>query len=81
MVNGTGSSIKPYLQTFEAVPKCQIMELQPIKTAVLQPVGRKTARAGYKITDFGTGSSLFGFGILNSELLYAERMLSTDSSV
>jgi hypothetical protein len=41
----------------EAVPKCQILELQPMKTAVLQPVGRKTARAGYKITNFGTGTS------------------------
>jgi hypothetical protein len=27
-----------------------------MKTAVLQPIGRKTARACYKITDFGTGS-------------------------
>jgi hypothetical protein len=32
------------------------LELQLLKTAVLQPVGRKTARAGYKITNFGTGS-------------------------
>jgi hypothetical protein len=30
---------------------------QLMKTAVLQPVGRKTARACYKITDFGTGST------------------------
>jgi hypothetical protein len=30
-----------------------------MKTAVLQPVGRKTARAGYKITNFGTGSPDF----------------------
>jgi ACR3 family arsenite efflux pump ArsB len=29
-----------------------------MKTAVLQPIGRKTARACYKITDFGTGSNL-----------------------
>jgi hypothetical protein len=44
------------VKIIEAIPKCQILELQPMKIAVLQPVGRKTARAGYKITDFGTGS-------------------------
>jgi hypothetical protein len=42
----------------EAVPKCQILELQLTKTAVLQPEGRKTARAGSKITNFGTGSDV-----------------------
>jgi hypothetical protein len=41
--------------TDEAVPKGQVLELQPMKTAVLQPVRRKTARAGYKIPNFGTG--------------------------
>jgi hypothetical protein len=41
----------------ETVPKLQFLEQQPINTAVLQPEGRKTARASYKITDFGTGSS------------------------
>jgi hypothetical protein len=41
---------------YEAVPKYQILELQPIKRAVLQPVGRETARTGDKITDFGTSS-------------------------
>jgi hypothetical protein len=46
----------------EAVPKLQFLARQAlpvqqlIKTAVLQPEGRKTARAGYKITDFVTGS-------------------------
>jgi hypothetical protein len=42
--------------SIEAVPKLQFLEQQPIKTAVLQPIGRKTARACSKITDFGTGS-------------------------
>jgi phospholipid N-methyltransferase len=42
----------------EAVPKLQFLEQQPIKTAVLQPVGRKTARACSKITDLGTGSNI-----------------------
>jgi hypothetical protein len=37
------------------------LELHPIKTAVLQPEGRKTARAGYKITNFGTGSYYYIF--------------------
>jgi hypothetical protein len=33
-----------------------------MKTAVLQPVGRKTAKVGYKITNFGTGSINLDFG-------------------
>ena len=41
---------------FEAVPKCQILKLQPIKTVVLQAVGRKTTRACDKIINFGTDS-------------------------
>jgi hypothetical protein len=46
----------------EAVPKLQFLGRQAklvqqlMKTAVLQPIGRKTARACYKITGFGTGS-------------------------
>jgi hypothetical protein len=51
-----------------------ILELQPIKTAVLQPpnrrfVRRKTARAGYKITNFGTGSGDFKIAILKPLLM------------
>jgi hypothetical protein len=30
-----------------------------MKTAVLQPLGRKTVKAGYKITDFITGLNVF----------------------
>ncbi|MDR1362949.1 MAG: endonuclease/exonuclease/phosphatase family protein [Spirochaetaceae bacterium] len=54
--------------TKEAVPKLQFLGRQaklvqqPMKTAVLPssydaPIGRKTARACYKITGFGTGSN------------------------
>jgi hypothetical protein len=48
----------------EAVPKLQFLEQQLMKTAVLQPAGRKTARACYKITDFGTGSITMKFRYL-----------------
>jgi small-conductance mechanosensitive channel len=47
----------------EAVPKLQSLGRQaklvqqPIETAVLQPVGRKTARANDKTTGLGTGSN------------------------
>jgi probable rRNA maturation factor len=41
----------------EVVPKCQILEQLPLKTIVLQAVGRKTIRACDKIIDFGTGSN------------------------
>jgi hypothetical protein len=44
----------------ESVPKLQFLEQKLMKTAVLQSVGRKTARACYKITDFGTGSTYNG---------------------
>jgi hypothetical protein len=53
-----------YLFTREAVPKLQFLGRQalpvqqPIKTAVLQPLGRKTARVCSKITDFGTDSRI-----------------------
>jgi hypothetical protein len=47
---------KPHPLIIEAVPKLQFLEQQLMKTAVLQPIGRKTSRACYKITDFGTGS-------------------------
>jgi hypothetical protein len=40
---------------YEAVPKFQFLEQKLMKIAVLQPVGRKTARAGSKTTNFGTG--------------------------
>jgi hypothetical protein len=40
----------------EAVPRLQFLEQLPLKFAVLQAPGRKTARAGDKTTGFGTGS-------------------------
>jgi hypothetical protein len=40
----------------EVVPKCQILELQPMKTAVLQGFSLKNCKSQSKITDFGTGS-------------------------
>ena len=45
-------------KVFETVPKCQIMEQQPQKNAVLQAIGRKIAKACDKITNFGTSVSL-----------------------
>jgi hypothetical protein len=53
---GYGIGILLLFYLCEAVPKLQFLEQQLMKTAVLQPAGRKTARACHKITDFGTGS-------------------------
>ena len=36
----------------EALAKLQFLQEQPIKKAVLQAVGRKTARATAKLTEF-----------------------------
>jgi TolB-like protein len=77
-----------YAIKFEAVPKCQILEPQPIKTAVLQPpdrrfVGRKTARAGYKITNFVTGSFvsiIFIFSLNLSCKTFSERYILEDAA-
>jgi TRAP-type C4-dicarboxylate transport system substrate-binding protein len=52
------------------------LELQPIKTAVLQPEGRKTARAGYKITNFGTGSTTKG-SFCRTGFIKKERLVKT----
>jgi hypothetical protein len=64
-----GASYK--YMSYEAVPKLQFLGRQAklvqqlMKTAVLQTIGRKTARACYKITDFGTGSYKYVFILIH----------------
>jgi hypothetical protein len=48
----TDNGIRQNSNKVEAVAKLQFLQQQPLKTAVLEPIGRKTAKACAKLTEF-----------------------------